>query len=126
MVDTLTSVCFHHGKVTIHLSSTGVNMDEGVNDFLHDFRDSRMGHSDIQSINTRQTSDQTVDAILPCQASQCPGELYKDVYFTDTKMGSRILEACLRLVRDRVGTESQMWLAHVSICIEWLSWVRED
>lgn len=43
MVDTLTGVCFHHGKVTIHLSSTGVNMDEGVNDFLHDFRDSRMG-----------------------------------------------------------------------------------
>lgn len=43
MVDTLTSVCFHHGKVTIHLSSTGVNMDEGVNDFLRDFRDTGMG-----------------------------------------------------------------------------------
>lgn len=43
MVDTLTSVCFHHGKVTVHLSSTGMNMDEGVNDFLRDFRDTGVG-----------------------------------------------------------------------------------
>lgn len=69
---------------------------------------------------------QTVAAILPCQASQHTGELYKDMHFTDMKTGSRNLEACLWSVRTRAGTESQMWLAHIGIFIEWLSWGKGE
>lgn len=94
MADTLTGVCFHHGKVTVSLPSTaGVNMD----DFLPDFRDAGMGAGrDVQNINTRQTIDSGYhSSFSSLPASQHTDELYKDMHFTNMKTGSRNLEACL-------------------------------
>lgn len=98
MADTLTGVCFHHGKVTVSLPSTaGVNMDECADDFLPDFRDAGMGAGrDVQNINTRQTIDSGYhSSFSSLPASQHTDELYKDMHFTNMKTGSRNLEACL-------------------------------